>query len=188
MQTEQLRDLLAAQGLPEGSFASVADSGQVIVARSDAPHEKVVGRHIPAEAVPRYLGPEEGIYRATPLEGTESFIAFRAVPNAPGWTVLVAEPVARFDAAWRGPLLAGGSLAILIGAGLAALAARAILVPLRRLEAPGRAARRGGLSDEHFPQGRAAARRRPCLQLRRRRRRGHHAARRRARRAGAAPG
>ncbi|WP_408906457.1 hybrid sensor histidine kinase/response regulator [Sabulicella glaciei] len=133
---ERFRDLLAAQALSDGAFAAVADSRAILVARSDASHDRLVGRPLPAENVRLFAGMEGGVYRAIALDGVERVFGFATVPTAKGWTVFVADPAARFDAAWRWPLLvllASGTLAVILGGLAAAFVARRILQPVQQL-------------------------------------------------------
>ncbi len=134
---ERMRALLAEQGLSAGAFAMVMDGRHAIVARSDAQHARVIGQSVPAANALRFAAAVSGLFRGLDLDGEERVFAHRAVPSAPGWTVVVAQPAADFDAAWRRPLLAltgGGFLALALGVALAVLAARGVLVPVRQLE------------------------------------------------------
>lgn len=133
---ERFRDLLARQAMAQGAFAAVTDSHAILVARSDTEHDRLVGRPVPAQNLQRFTGMEGGFYRAVALDGVERVFGFAAVPAAEGWTVVAAEPAARFDAAWRWPLLmllASGALAIALGGLAAAFVARRILRPVRQL-------------------------------------------------------
>jgi PAS domain S-box-containing protein len=144
---ERLHDLLAAQGLPAGFFASIVDAGDTVVARSDALHARLVGQRASAEVRAQYAGRPSGVFRATTLDGARSVVAHHALSAAPGWRVFVAEPLASFAAAWRGPVLtlaAGGAATLLLGSGLALLAARGVLRPLRRLGGHAEALAAGG--------------------------------------------
>ncbi|CAH2602548.1 Histidine kinase [Rhodovastum atsumiense] len=134
----RLRDLLMAQKLPDTAYAVILDSRGVIVARSDGLHEKLVGQGARPANISRYASQEWGVFRGVGARGVPLVIAFHAVASAPGWTVVVAEPAASFDAAWQVPLLGlavGGALALLLGGGLALLAARRVLLPVRCLGA-----------------------------------------------------
>lgn len=65
---ERMRDLLAAQGLPSGSFAAVTDARNAVVARSDAPHGSPEGKPIPPESTGQFKSAVGGLYRATALD------------------------------------------------------------------------------------------------------------------------
>ncbi|RYJ04451.1 MAG: PAS domain S-box protein [Acetobacteraceae bacterium] len=156
---EHLRDLLRAQGLPEGTFASIVDAGDTIVARSDALHRHLVGQPAAAAAVAHYTNRASGIFRATTLDGVDRMIAFRSLSAAPGWRVFVGEPLSGLAAAWRGPvvaLAAGGAVTLLLGSALALLSARGVLRPLRRLDshAAALATAGGGVRAADIPPAR----------------------------------
>ncbi len=133
---ERLHRLLAAQGLPEDSFAAVTDARAVLVARSDASHETLAGQPVPPADADHFMGRTEGLYRGVARDGSQRIFAFHAAASAPGWTVFVARGAADFDTEWRAPLRAlgwGGALAIGLGTILALLGARAILRPVEQL-------------------------------------------------------
>jgi two-component sensor histidine kinase len=77
----------------------------------------------------------QGLARGTSMEGSEVLLAYARLDNAP-WTVAVAEPLRRYQAAWREPLLRLGAtglvLAVVAGI-LALLLARSITRPIGRL-------------------------------------------------------
>ncbi|HEV7264931.1 MAG TPA: PAS domain-containing protein [Falsiroseomonas sp.] len=136
LEADRLRRLLAAQRLPSGVIASVSDARNVLVARSDALHAGLAGRPLPPGSVRSFAEAEGGLFRFTGLDGTDRVFGFNAVPSAPGWRVFVGAPAATLAATWRAPLLnlaLGGILALLIGGWLALVAARRILLPVRRL-------------------------------------------------------
>ncbi len=133
---ERLRALLATHALPPGSFASITDAHQVLVARSDALHDQLSGQQAPASVRAQYAGRDAGLFRARTLDGLERVIAFQSIPAAEGWRVFVAEPVSGHAAAWRAPLLAlaaGGAALVVLAGLLAVLAARKVLRPVREL-------------------------------------------------------
>ncbi|TPG53841.1 PAS domain S-box protein [Roseomonas nepalensis] len=144
--SERLRDLLIAQRLPAGTFATVSDALNLVVARSDDQHDATVGQPLGAEGVRAMEGHGEGIYRAPSADGALRVLAFHKLSAAPGWTVSVAQPAAAFDAAWQAPLVTlavGGTAALLLSGVLALLAARGILVPVGRLNRYAAALARG---------------------------------------------
>ncbi|WP_169747461.1 ATP-binding protein [Belnapia moabensis] len=133
---ERLRELLERQTLPQSAFSAATDSRAILVARSDAEHDRLVGRPVPSANVRQFAGRESGFYRGVSLDGGEHVFGFAAVPAAEGWTVFVGEPAAHFDAAWRGPLLVllgSSAVAFLLGGLAAAFAARRILRPVQQL-------------------------------------------------------
>ncbi|MBL6082556.1 response regulator [Belnapia sp. T18] len=132
----RIRDLLVRQTLPQGAFTAATDSRAVLVARSDAEHDRLIGQRAPSENVRQFIGREGGFYRGVSLDGREHVFGFAAVPAAEGWTIFVGEPAAHFDAAWRGPLLVllgSSAVALLLGGLAATLAARRILRPVQHL-------------------------------------------------------
>lgn len=99
--SERLRDLLAAQRLPPGTFAAVSDADRIIVARSDDQHDAMVGRPISHEGARAIEGRTDGMYRTVPTDGIPRVLAFHKLTAAPEWAVVVAQPAADFDAAWH---------------------------------------------------------------------------------------
>ncbi|MFC7473895.1 PAS domain-containing protein [Dankookia sp. GCM10030260] len=157
LEPEVFRRLLVAQNLPAGSFAAVTDGRGVVVARSDALHSQRFGQTIPEENRRRLAAAPSGLYRAAALDGAEQVFGFHRLDTAPGWTVVAAHPAASFDAAWRAAALAlgtGALFALTLGGTLAILAARGVLVPVRRLEVYARRLAEGGGPS---PAGSAAA-------------------------------
>ncbi|WP_241667261.1 PAS domain-containing protein [Muricoccus nepalensis] len=154
---EVLRRLLVVQDLPTGFFASLTDGTGVVLARSDTLHAQRLGHPIPAENRIRLAAAPLGIYRAAAFDGVEQVFGFQRLGSGSGWTIVVAQSAATFDAAWRGPAVAlgfGALLALALGCTFAALAARGVLGPVRRLEAHARALAE---SDGPLPSGSAAA-------------------------------
>lgn len=155
---EAFRRVLMVQGLSAGFFASLTDGRGVVVARSDALHGQRLGRTIPDENRRHLAGAHAGTYRPATFDGTEHVFGFHRLDLAKGWTVIAAQPAAVFNAPRRtaaGMLVAGALLALAFGAAFVIVAARAVLLPVRRLEAYARGlARDGGLPS---PTGSAAA-------------------------------
>ncbi|OYV33558.1 MAG: hypothetical protein B7Z80_23700 [Rhodospirillales bacterium 20-64-7] len=138
LRADRFHDLLHAAGIPRDTFASVIDANGTIVARSDALHDKIVGRPTSLGDLHTLLGREQGTFRAVDRTGVDRVAAYHKLQEAPGWIVTVAQDARDFDAAWRSVSLifgVGGLAALLLGAVLALLAARPILQPLRRLAA-----------------------------------------------------
>jgi PAS domain S-box-containing protein len=161
---ERLHALLAAQRLPQGFFAAVADARHVLVARSDSEHDAVVGRTVPEGNAARFAGRAEGgIFRGRAMDGSDRVFAFHPVPAAPGWTVFVAAPAEVLSTAWSAPLVniaGGGAIALLLGGLLARGLARRILLPVRRLgdhaRAIGEACGPGGANAGTLPPAEVA--------------------------------
>uniref|UniRef100_UPI0012EDCFC6 cache domain-containing protein n=1 Tax=Belnapia moabensis TaxID=365533 RepID=UPI0012EDCFC6 len=131
----RLTGLLASQGLSGGGFATVMDSRGVIVARSLEVGE-FIGRPAPTWVTEGMIGRETGVLQGRTLMGEDVIVAFRQLANPPGWTVVVGESLAAYEASWRGPLLAlgiGGAATFLIALAAAAWLGRRILRPVRTL-------------------------------------------------------
>jgi PAS domain S-box-containing protein len=154
--SQRMRDLLTAQTLPPGALAALSDGANILVARSDDLHDALVGKSLAEGTIRSFAGGESGLFRGIGQAGVDRFIAFRHIAAAPGWTVIVGQPVATFTAAWRWPLLSlgiGGLGALLIGGILALLLARRIVRPVRQLAGHAHA-----LAGGHgFPAGVTAA-------------------------------
>ncbi len=157
MAPEAFRRVLLAQQAPGGPFASLADGRGVVVARSDALHDRRVGQPVPAEARQRQAASASGFYRADTIDGVPHVFGFHRLAHAAGWTVVVAQPAAGFDGTWRVTALtlgAGAVLALALGGGLAVLIARLVLQPVRRLETHARVLADG---EGPLPVGAAAS-------------------------------
>jgi PAS domain S-box-containing protein len=131
----RLTGLLASQGLSDGAFAKVMDGRGVIVARSREAAE-LVGRPAPTWVVREMAAREAGLIRGRNLTGEGVIVAFRHLASMPGWTVVVGEPLAAYEASWRRPLLAlaaGGAATFLVALAAAAWLGRRVLRPVRAL-------------------------------------------------------
>jgi PAS domain S-box-containing protein len=118
----------------DGAFVSVADGQGRIVARTRE-QERFLGTVPPSRGVSA-AERERGSFRARSANGQDSLYAVRPIREAPGWTVAVAEPYARYRASWLGPLAAlvgGGLVALGVGLAVAARLARRILRPVEAL-------------------------------------------------------
>ena len=131
----RLAGLLASHGSAEGAFARLTDRNNVVVARSrDA--AAFLGRPAPDWFPAATAGREGDLLKGRALSGHDVVLAFRRLSSAPGWTVVVAEPLAAYDASWRRPLAAfaaGGAATLLVALLAAAWLGRRILRPVRAL-------------------------------------------------------
>jgi len=152
IEPEALKQILLQQKLPPEVTGAVYDRHGVVITRTVEP-EKLVGTSAPAKLITAIASVPEGWVRErTVPDGDRSYIAFSRSKMA-GWTVLLSESVASFDATlWRSLWAVGGGglLAILLGVGLATLvgarisgsiaalsaAAPAVLAEGRRFEVP----------------------------------------------------
>ncbi len=153
----RLSAVLVSQGLRQGAFATLTDDRGAVVARSlDA--AAFLGRPVPGWFAPATAGREAGVLKGRALAGHDVIMAFRRLSGAPGWTVVVAEPLAAYDASWRRPLLAlgiGGAATFLVALLAAARLGRRLLRPVRALARQAEAvAASGGMAP--VPEGEAA--------------------------------
>ncbi|HYZ23285.1 MAG TPA: PAS domain S-box protein, partial [Rhodopila sp.] len=136
IRAEALRRLLRSAALPEAAYSGIADGNDVVVARSDALDAQATGQHASVSGRDRLQGRDSGMITAVGRTGLLSRIALQRLQTAPGWLVYVGQPVAVLDKAWERPLLLFGLVGVLtvaLASGLALLAARPILRPLRQL-------------------------------------------------------
>ena len=130
----RLSRLLAAQDLAGGAVAGLADGRGRVVARS-----RDNGPFVGAPAPGWYAataGRAEGVFRGANAEGVPTLFGFRRLRTAPGWGVVVGEPLSAYGANWRRPLvsLAGGAaLVLVLGAAAAIGLARRVLAPVHAL-------------------------------------------------------
>nr|WP_246514034.1 ATP-binding protein [Neoroseomonas soli] len=122
VEPEIMRAILARQELARGTFAAIADSGLRIVAHTLDPHGDRVGASAPAWVRDAIVGRQRAVFVGPGWSGEDNVYAMERLVNAPGWTVVVAQPVGeQARDAWRAVgWLAAGFLAL--GLGLAALA------------------------------------------------------------------
>lgn len=114
IEPEHFARLLSAQRLSGGGFASLADGADTLIARS-VETVRFSGVRVPdwyAAAVSRApSGLAAGLTRA----GQEAVLAFQHLVSVPGWTVMVAEPLAAHRMSGMRPLfgLAAGGAAVI---------------------------------------------------------------------------
>jgi len=132
----RLSHLLAMPDLAANTFVALVDSRHRLVARSRAA-ERFSGAAAPAGLVRAMEGRRTGGGRGRTLEGEEALYVFRALDQIPGWSIVVATPLAAHRTSWRRPLLAlvgGGAAAGLLALGAARLFSRRVLAPLAVLQ------------------------------------------------------
>jgi hypothetical protein len=112
-----LRRLLASQDLPAGSFALIADGRLRNAAISVDPEGRQADRQAPEWVGAAIVGRERGLIVGPGLDSPSVSFAFERLALAPGWTVVVAQPVAdQRAAAWEAAgWMAGGVGAIAAG-------------------------------------------------------------------------
>lgn len=134
LEPSRLSGLLAAQAR-DGSFATLTDGNNIVIARS-RDHDQFVGQIVLPWIVEGTTGKVSGLLRGKNRLGEESISAFRRLSGTPGWFVIVGEPISGYyGAIWRP--LAALTLGGLVTIGLALLAAfaigRRIMRPMRAL-------------------------------------------------------
>jgi two-component system sensor kinase FixL len=126
----RLVTILAAQYPVPGGFAVLVDGRGTVAAHSSRP-EKFVGQPLPGWHARLAAGPG-GTVANVVLGGHSVVVASQPLGDAaPGWTLLVAEPRAAYDASWQHPLLLY-SLATLAALAVAVLAAKSVAARLLR--------------------------------------------------------
>jgi PAS domain S-box-containing protein len=132
---DRLSTLLASQGLSEGGFAALLDGHNVVMARSsDA--ARFQGQKAPDRFVAASAGRDAAILQGHSLTGEDVILAYRRLTNAPDWTLVMAEPLASYEASWQRPLLAlgfGGTATFVVALMSAAWLGRRILHPVKTL-------------------------------------------------------
>jgi PAS domain S-box-containing protein len=103
----RLRGLLQAQEFRKGGYASIIDGHGTIVARSTA-HEEYVGRPVRDWLSSGARSGEAGLLRGVNHAGVETITAFRRLSGAPGWFVVVVEPLSSYHASLWPPIAALG--------------------------------------------------------------------------------
>lgn len=136
--------LAGAASRPDGGHVVIHDAQRRLIGYTLAA-QLPRGALVPADAAQGVLARPAGVHRATAIDGSTVYAAWRSVPLA-GWGVHVAVPAAPIDAAHRQAVVgavgaSAGSL--LLGVLLAALAARRITRPLHHLATRGPAGLRG---------------------------------------------
>jgi PAS domain S-box-containing protein len=132
---DRLSALLASQGLSAGAFATLLDGRNIVMARSsDA--VRFQGQRAPDWFVAAGAGRDAGIVQGRALAGEDVILAYRRLTNAPDWTLVMAEPLASYEASWRRPLVAlglGGTATFVVALLSAAWLGRRILHPVKTL-------------------------------------------------------
>ncbi|MBC7952013.1 MAG: PAS domain S-box protein [Rhodospirillaceae bacterium] len=136
---ERLGDLLAAQQMPEGWFASVIDSAGIAITRVPG-HDQVSGLLVPDWVRANLAAAPHGIANGTSLVGDKVTVAYER-SNLTGWSVIFGANRSLFHANLRGSLVVTVGFGALVLAGSLLLAfamARRILGPVQALTAAAR--------------------------------------------------
>ncbi len=134
MDPRRLAELLREHAPSGGAYVSVADGEGRIVARS-RDQERYVGTVPPSRSV-SVAERAQRVFTARSVYGDATLFSAQPLRAAPGWSVVVGEPYARYRATWLAPLAvlaatAAGALAL--GLVIAAGLARRILRPVTSL-------------------------------------------------------
>jgi PAS domain S-box-containing protein len=150
----QLSSRLRAMHSADGAFVSVADGRGRIVARS-RDHERFLGVVPPSRAVPA-AERARGVFRSSSVYGEDALYSAQPLREAPGWTVAVAEPYARYRSSWLIPLAAlvgGGLAALALGLGVATRLAHQVLRPVEALVCRAETVAADGRRRDPVPDG-----------------------------------
>jgi PAS domain S-box-containing protein len=139
--------LASSASKPDGGNAALYDAQDHLIGYSMA-DVAPAGTALPRDAALSMRDLPSGVHRSSDVDGSAVYAAWESVPMA-NWRVRVAVPAVPIDAAHRKAMLAalttsGGSL--LLGLLLAALVARRVARPLRRLATQGPAGLSGPAS------------------------------------------
>lgn len=135
-----------------GILVAVTDGNGRILARSRDP-ERFIGSLAPDWDKLVAIGDDDGAFEAVTKEGGTVMMTFQRLDGTPGWVVVVAEPLAVFNARWRNPLvglLIGGLIAIAATVAAAIWIGRLILDPVNAL-ARNSAAIAAGAAPDNLP-------------------------------------
>ena len=132
--SDLIRLLSSNEDTARGVIALVDNQG-VLAARSVEP-ERWLGKPVPDWDRLTALGTSSGHFEAQTQEGRQIIFAFQKLHTAPGWALVVGEPLDQFQASWINPIrgiLGGGLIALLLALIASHFIARRILRPVRRL-------------------------------------------------------
>lgn len=103
--------------LPAGGFAGVADSRRVILAQAGIRGQQDIGRPGPDWLKAAMTGRRSGFATGPDLDGVQALYAFRHLSTAPGWSVVVGQPLRAQAGAARQAVgwLALGFVAVIAG-------------------------------------------------------------------------
>jgi signal transduction histidine kinase len=144
--------IAGATSRPDGAYAVLHDAQHRLVATS-LPGPRPPGAVLPPEEVAPDARRPFGVQRTDGVDGQAVYAAWQSVPSAPGWGVKVMVPADPIDAARRHALLAAMATcaaSLLLGALLAALAARRITRPLQALATEGHAGLHGPVAVQEI--------------------------------------
>ncbi len=149
---DRLSTLLAEQQLPPDWLASISDRKGTIVARSISP-ERFIGEPVNPSLLAKMGQAVDGSFPHVSREGIPVYTAFARSPIS-GWTVAIGVPESAIDTPLYRSLLmliAGGTVLVLAGIGLALLLGRRIARPIGSLSAAALALGRGRTPGDPTP-------------------------------------
>ena len=114
--SNSLIDLLPPAHTPDGLLIALVDGQGRIAARSRDP-QRWLGRSVPDWQLLQGMPQADGHFQARTQEGESVMFAFQRLHAAPGWVLVVGEPLDHFQASWLLPLRAimlGGVIAMIL--------------------------------------------------------------------------
>jgi PAS domain S-box-containing protein len=154
---DRFNRLVAAQPPAGGGIVAVADGQNRIVARS-RDHARYVGASAPGTNVATSTA-VSGLFEGRTSDGEPALYAFHRLRNAPGWSIVIAEPLATYRWRWTSTffgLLGGAVLALGLGVVLAMALARRVGQPLTALLERAEGAASSHLGTRRAPLPRAS--------------------------------
>lgn len=133
--SNSLIDLLPATGEQQPLLVALVDSQGRVAARSRDPAQWI-GRRVPDWDRLQALGTAHGHFQARTQEGDAVVFAFQKLETAPGWVLVVGEPLSHFQSSWLMPLrgiIAGGLVALVLSLLFTQRLSRRIVLAVRSL-------------------------------------------------------
>lgn len=150
LRSNHLIDAISTSPASQSLLVAVVDRSGRIAARSRSP-ERFLGQQVPDWASLTSLGTSNGHFEAKTKEGGHIIFAFQLLEAAPGWALVVGEPLQTFQARWQEPLVGigiGGVIGIIIALLASQQLSRHILMPVRALARRSRAVADGNDSND----------------------------------------
>lgn len=127
--SNELINLVPSNPKDQSALVALVDSNGHVAARSHNP-QNALGKPVPDWQELQAVGRDHGQFEARTQEGKEVVFAFQKLSSAPGWVLVVGEPLDTFQAAWKTPvkgIMIGGLIALLLALTTAQLLSRRIL-------------------------------------------------------------
>jgi PAS domain S-box-containing protein len=156
-----LSALLAAPDLSGDAVATITDGQNIIMARSREA-EPFIGRRAPNWYVEAIAGQTDGFASGETLAGEEVKLAFQRISGTSGWTLMILEPIATYQASWRPTIMTlavGGAAALAFALAFAMWLGGRVLTPIALLKQQAEAVAAGengealgrSSKDRHMP-------------------------------------